>query len=273
MINPSPLAQDFMETGRSELCPIIDIHTHAGPYKSIYFPNGAPEKMVQTMDRCGVRLIVSVSHAALVEPLRGNAFTQTMVRQFPGRILGYWGVNPHYPEQIEQDLAGFDNHAGFVGFKFLADYHRYPITGERYEPALEYANEKKLLILVHTWGHSEYDSPTMLGELAAKYPGVTLLMAHCGYGQWEESIRVTNKFDNIYLDLTGAHNANGIVERLVAGSGSHKVLFGTDLPWFDPHYVAGCVLFARISDDDRHNILHRNAERLLAPFGVKPNSQ
>jgi predicted TIM-barrel fold metal-dependent hydrolase len=41
------------------------------------------------------------------------------------------------------------------------------------------------------------------------------------------------------------------------------MLFGTDLPWFDPHYTTGCILFARISDDDRHNIFHRNPERIL----------
>jgi len=50
---------------------------------------------------------------------------------------------------------------------------------------------------------------------------------------------------------------------MVEGAGSEKMLYGTDLPWFDPHYVIGCILFARIDDEDRHNILHRNAERLL----------
>ena len=40
------------------------------------------------------------------------------------------------------------------------------------------------------------------------------------------------------------------------------------MPWYSPHYAAGAVLFARIGDDDRHNILHRNAERLLAGRGL-----
>ena len=30
-----------------------------------------------------------------------------------------------------------------------------------------------------------------------------------------------------------------------------------------PYYEIGCVLYSRITDDDRHNILHRNAERLF----------
>ena len=58
----------------------------------------------------------------------------------------------------------------------------------------------------------------------------------------------------------------GAIEALVSGAGSNRMLFGTDLPWFDPHHAIGSLLSASISDDDRHNICHRNAEKLLAPF-------
>lgn len=53
---------------------------------------------------------------------------------------------------------------------------------------------------------------------------------------------------------------------MVREAGSEKIVFGTDLPWFDPHYGIGCVVFSRITDEDRHNILHRNAEQLLQSF-------
>ena len=52
---------------------------------------------------------------------------------------------------------------------------------------------------------------------------------------------------------------------MVDAVGSQKVLFGTDLPWFEEHFGIGCVVLAHISDEDRRNILYRNAERL---FGV-----
>ena len=55
----------------------------------------------------------------------------------------------------------------------------------------------------------------------------------------------------------------GVIEEMCKRVGSHKITFGTDLPWFDPHYGIGCVLFAHITDDDIHNILHRNAERIF----------
>ena len=62
----------------------------------------------------------------------------------------------------------------------------------------------------------------------------------------------------------------GPVEKFVAAALGERLLFGTDLPWFDPHHGIGAVLSAEITDQDRHNILHRNAERLLAKVGLKP---
>ena len=45
--------------------------------------------------------------------------------------------------------------------------------------------------------------------------------------------------------------------------GSERLLFGTDLPWFDEYQAVGGVLSARISDDDKRNIFYRNAERIF----------
>jgi len=37
----------------------------------------------------------------------------------------------------------------------------------------------------------------------------------------------------------------------------------SDLPWFNPHYALGCVLFAHIAEDERRAIIRGNALRLL----------
>jgi predicted TIM-barrel fold metal-dependent hydrolase len=263
MRNDSRLAHDFIVNGKSTSCSVIDMHGHYGPFQGIYFPSATSEAMVRTMDRAGVRMIVCSSHAALIDPARGNPLMAEVVRRYPDRFRAYWAINPNYPEQIDSDLADYENHGEFVGFKFLADYHKYPITGPNYRPVLEYANRRGLLLLVHTWGNSQYDSPSSLATLAGEYPNVKFLMGHSGFGEWDMAVTVAREHDNIFLELTAAYAVNGYVEKMVREAGSEKVLFGTDLPWFDPHYGIGCILFAKISDEDRHNILHRNAEKLL----------
>jgi len=264
-MNLSSIIKEFIEKGRSESCPVIDMHTHLGPYQGIYFPNPCPEDMIRTMDRCGVRMVVSSSHAALIDT-RENVRMADVVKRYPDRFRAYWVINPNYPEKMQREITQFSEMRGFVGFKFLSDYHKYPITSLRYEPALKYADEHKLLILMHTWGHSPFDSPALVEKLVDKYLNVTFLMGHSGYGEWEKSIQVARDYPNVYLELTAAYAVNGVIEWMVKEAGSHKILFGTDLPWFDPHYGIGCVLFSRITDEDRHNILHRNAEKLIEPY-------
>ena len=61
----------------------------------------------------------------------------------------------------------------------------------------------------------------------------------------------------------GAPQVNGLIQYMVETAGSRKMVFGSDLAWYSQHYQAGAVLSARISDEARHDILHRNAERLL----------
>jgi len=261
--NPSRLAAEFLAKGRSDSCPVIDMHGHLGPFQGIYFPNPSPEEMLQTMDRAGVRLVVSSSHASLVDTRRGNRLMAEVIARWPTRFRGYWTINPNYHRRITEELKAFAQSRGFVGFKFHPDHHRYPVTGPRYEPALRYADEHGLLILSHTWGESRFSAPGMLAGLAEKYPHAAFLMGHSGYGEFEKAIEAAREHMNLYLELTAAYRVNGLIEWMTREAGSAKVVFGTDLPWFDPHYGIGCILFAKITDEDRRNILHRNAERLL----------
>jgi predicted TIM-barrel fold metal-dependent hydrolase len=214
------------------------------------------------MDRCGVKMVVSSSHAALIDT-RENVKMAEIVRAYPDRFRAYWVINPNYPERIQKEIAQFSKMEGFVGFKFLSDYHKYPITSSRYEPALKYADENALLILMHTWGNSSFSAPSLVENLANKYSDVTFFMGHSGYGDWEKSIQVARDHQNVYLELTSAYRVNRVIDWMVQEASSKKIIFGNDLPWFDPHYGIGCVLFSRITDEDRHNILHRNAEGLL----------
>jgi len=285
--NPSALAREFMESGRSKSCPVIDMHGHYGPFHGGYLPAADPDRLSHILTRAGVRLLVCSSHDALfVEPDEGNAEIQDAIDRYPGQILGYWTCNPNFPEQVKR--AGDDvavSH-GFVGFKFLPDYHTYPVTGRNYAPALEYADEHALNVLVHTWGGSAFDSPRLIEEIAARYPNAVFIMGHSGFGEWDVALPVARDFPNVYLELTCVYFAhdfgnlpvgsgapiglmshlqmNGILERMVECASSKKILHGTDMPWYSPHYAIGAVLFAKIDEEARHDILHRNAERLLA---------
>jgi predicted TIM-barrel fold metal-dependent hydrolase len=109
-------------------------------------------------------------------------------------------------------------------------------------------------------------------------------MAHCNFPEWDTAVEIVQELPNVYLDMTsiavahdfslmaggslmqtsmGAPQVNGLIEYFVDRVGSDRIVFGSDLAWYSQLYQVGAVLFAHITDEARHDILHRNAERLL----------
>ena len=260
----SAIAREYLETGRCASVPIIDLHAHYGHFRGIYMPNHDPQQMIATMDRCGVEVIVSSGHTALVDMVRGNAEMVQITESYPGRWYAYLTYNPNDPEQAHAELESYESHRTYVGLKFHPSGHAYPITGDGYRLALEFASARRLIVLTHAWGHSAHDRPELLAEVAERYPEVTFLAGHSGHGQFDECMAVARRHTNVYLELTAAYAVRGVIEAMVKTVGAHKIVFGCDLPWFDPHYAIGCVVMAHISDDARRAILRENALRLLA---------
>ncbi len=262
-MNPSAIAREFLETGRSASCPVIDMHAPYGHFMGIYMPNHDPQQMIATMERCGVELMVSSGHTALCDMVRGNAEMAEITARYPGRWYAYLVYNPNYPDLGRAELELYDARRTFVGLKLHPSFHQHPLTGEGYRPALEFAAARRLIVLSHTWGGSAYDSPAHLAQVAERYPEVTFLAGHSGYGQFEECMALARERANVYLELTAAYAVRGLIERMVEVAGAHKIVLGYDLPWFDPHYAIGCVVMAHISESARRAILRENALRLL----------
>ena len=95
-------------------------------------------------------------------------------------------------------------------------------------------------------------------------------MGHSSPGELDIAIEVAKKYENTYLDLCDIHRHicdihrhSGIVDKMVNAVGAERITFGTDIPWYDPGYGIGSVLFSHISDGDKYKILYRNAKGLL----------
>jgi predicted TIM-barrel fold metal-dependent hydrolase len=264
MLTDSPLAREFWEQGRAASCPIIDMHGHMGAWHSIYFPRPDPADMIRTMDECGVRLLVFSHHMALFAPDLGNRASIEAVRRFPDRLRAYCVINPNHPAQVEADIASFEAHRDvYVGFKFLSDYHRVPLSDPGYRLALDYADRRGLPVLMHTWAGSPFDGAGEIRKVAERHSDCRLLLGHSIHDDWHTAAALAREFPHLYLELTAVFDDCGALEVLCGEAGSDRLLFGTDLPWFDPHHAVGALLSAHITDEDRRNICHRNAERLL----------
>lgn len=259
----TPLVRAFLAQGTAADCPVVDMHAHPDRFKDIYFPDPEPDGILRAMDRCHVTAIVAAPHAALMDPVIGNAFTVSLIQRYPGRILGYWCYNPRYPEALEDAKAAPLTIPGIVGYKVHPTWSELPLTDKGYQPLFAWANEHRLIVLSHTWNTPGMDAAACR-QLAEQYPEMRLLLGHCCWDDFGGAIELARTFTNVCLELTAAERMPGFVDRAVREGCARKLVFGSDFPWFDPDFGIGCVLFADIHDEDRHAILHGNAERLLA---------
>lgn len=259
---PGSLAEAFWKNGIADI-PIYDMHGHMGSHNAIYFARCEAPEMVAHLRRIGVRRLVFSHHYSLMGSFR-NQRVHAITARFPDILRMYVSISPHQTDFIAEDLEQFDSMTPLaIGFKFLPDYHKVKVTDPRYEPVLNFASERRLPILVHTWGGSPYDGPDVMLEVATRYPQVTFFMAHSFSGDLPGAKRVADACPNVYFELTSLPGQHTIIERLCADIGSHRLLFGTDMPWFDEYQHVGGILSADISEDDKHNILYRNVEKLL----------
>lgn len=260
---PGTLAEQLWRTGKAG-CPIYDMHGHMGCHNAIFMKIHTPEQAAAHLRRIGVTRLVFSHHASLWG-CRRCVRDWEVCREFPDLYRMYVGINPNYPDRVREDLAEFDRWRPYaIGLKILADYHKVPVTDPRYEYALKFADERGLPVLFHTWGHSQFNGGAQMLELVRRYHRIRFFLGHTIHGEWDYAIRCVKEApDRVYCELTAIPGQTGLVEMLCREVGSERILFGTDMPWFDEYQVAGGVVSAAISEDDMKNIFYRNIEKLL----------
>lgn len=255
----SGLAAEFWNNGRLPFT-VYDVHGHMGYHPQICMSHGTPEKMVRHLRRSGSKLIFS-HHYSLFDNTFSNQQVYDIVKQYPDDLRFYLSIIPHDPERIEKDIEMYDQWKPYVcGVKILAAYHKVKITDAKFDKILTFANEKKLPVLFHTWGNSANDGAEPVLELTKRYPDITYLIGHSFYWSPEAVERVVKESKaKAYFELTSIPGQEGRIEVLTEIAGGKRILYGTDLPWFDEYQAIGGVLSARISNEDKKAILHDNA--------------
>lgn len=243
---------------------IIDCHAHMGPHAQIDCSRGkgSAEDMIQWMDQCGVSMVIccpiqSCWHSAPA----GNDEIARVVDEHPDRFVGYTGVNPRYGEaEVVGELEKHLLQGNHKGIKIHPANNDYRADGPDYRPMWEFANEHELPVLSHTWAGESQDEPAMFVPIAKEFPRVKVILGHSR----EPALEAAKQADNIYLDLCLSVMPDGLIELMVNELGADRVLFGTDVSFFDGRAKIGQVAAARISDDDKRKIFGLNAERIFS---------
>ncbi len=242
----------------------VDLHTHLrdGVFDPAAFDLG---------DRLGIELFVCSNigdfrpHPSLDDVRELNRVLAGELQRYPDRLRGYCYVNPRYGRATLDDVRRNVEDRGMVGIKFwIATMLDDPSS----DPILEYAAERRLIVLAHAWrktvGGFPYESTARnIAAAAARHPGTRFLMAHLG-GQAESAVNTVRDLPNVAVDTCGTLIPAGEVALAVERLGAERVAFGSDLPHIDLVSNVGKILGARLTPEQEALVFGGNARRWLA---------
>lgn len=264
--------KDYAEAGLvlQDIC-VIDIHGHLGsppdPFVPYHDEDDQVKQFTKTMAHVGVDYAaVSMLKGLFTDELEINLDLANLMETYRN-ILG-WATYIPWLHNKSLDIADqcFTVSDRFIGMKIHPQVNRCRIDDARYIPFWEYANDKGLLVLVHTWSHCAYSNPAMLRDIAEKYKDVVVLMGHSGGADpgITTAIDLSNQYENLYLDLTGAFlYSTKSLDYFVARANTDKLLFSSDATYNNLTWEIGNILYSRVSDDIKEKVLGLNAKRLL----------
>lgn len=152
-------------------------------------------------------------------------------------------------------------------FKVHPSIQRRKITDGSYDKYMRLASEKKKPVVVHCGRWQEIASYKFPLELAEKYPGLILILAHLGgdqpslYLECAEEIK-NKKYRNVYLGTESVREFY-FVNKVVHTLGAEKVIFGSDYNLGLPLMYIPIVESLDISASDKEFIFSGNILRLM----------
>ncbi len=248
-----------MRAGEALATDVIDMHGHVGR-ASFTIPDISPQVLIDSMDRLGINAMVCSPLGSMTPDAdRGNDEVLAAMQAHPGRILGYVGLFPFdaptVQATVERRLA-----QGFTGLK-MHDSNNIHYNDPAYAPAHAIANERRLPVLMHTWGgQEEFDA---IREVAAMHPDVSYLTAHVGSENEAGYIQLAKDCPNVYLELAFSQAPRGLIDRLVEAVGPERIVWGSDSYFYSQAEQLGRVAGADIPEDAKKQIFYGNARKIL----------
>jgi len=164
-------------------------------------------------------------------------------------LIPFGSVDPHRgPDAIAQ-ARRLVREYGVRGFKFHPSLQAFSPDDERFRPLWGALEELGVPALFHTGQNGigaglpggrgiklRYSNPMLLDDVAADFPGLTVILAHPSVPWQAEAISMTVHKSNVYIDLSGWSPKYFPAELVRAAGGmlSGKVLFGSDYPLITP---------------------------------------
>jgi hypothetical protein len=164
-------------------------------------------------------------------------------------LIPFGSVDPHQgPAAIDRARTLVESY-GVRGFKFHPSLQAFSPDDPAWRPLWAALEELGVPALFHTGQNGigaglpggrgiklRYSNPLLLDDVAADFPGLTVILAHPSVPWQAEAISMATHKSNVYIDLSGWRPKYFPAELVRAAGGQlrHKVMFGSDYPLITP---------------------------------------
>lgn len=188
-----------------------------------------------------------------------NDFVFDLADEWPDRVVPYCSLSANEPAGCLGELRRCLGRGRCVGVKMHRyEQPRYTLESDFLQPVFEVLDEKRMVYLNHC-----FEDHAALVWAAERYPHVTFLAGHMDSRINDLAVRHAN-----IRDCTCAAESPGAVTAEVRRLGrSDTMLVGSDVGLFSLSFGMGAVAYGDMAEEDKSNILGRNALRLLARMG------
>ena len=164
-------------------------------------------------------------------------------------LIPFGSVDPHQGEVAVRRARTLVEQHGVRGFKFHPSLQAFSPDDPQFSPLWATIEELGVPALFHTGQNGigaglpggrgiklRYSNPILLDDVAADFPGLTVILAHPSVPWQGEAISMATHKANVFIDLSGWRPKYFPPELVRAAGGllKHKVLFGSDYPLITP---------------------------------------
>jgi len=219
------------------------------------------------MDRFGIaRSLVHHFVAREMDPLEGNEMAieacRASDRLVPCALVYPSATNEHGDPQayVDKMVAG-----GVRAFRFCPFEGRYRFLPFVIGDWCEILSARGIPVFVdfgvqhHFWGHMpDFEA---LHTLCTAFPKLQVVLGHIGAQSNRMLYATMRACPNLHCD--GTSSIAGLGEDTVGRFGAERVLFGTQMPIFDPSAQVGIVRYSRLDTEAVRLVAGGNLRRLI----------
>jgi uncharacterized protein len=243
----------------------IDSLLHYSP-ESRAFTDGTLGGLRKSMRESGVTRCVLLPIAT--KPSQVKTINATCKTLMSDDCVPFGTLYPE-SEDFEDEIAALTS-LHVKGIKFHPEYQNFYIDNPRFFRMYDALQSSAMIVVFHAGKDPgpftcDHALPPAFATIHRNFPRLTMVAAHMGGWKVWDDVKKHILGSSLYFDTAAVREFMAPEEfiRLARKHGTHRILFGTDSPWFDQGADIRWIDSLKITQEEKERIFFKNAETLL----------